>query len=108
MHTSEQRSLRLPSGTASRVTSVRLETPFWGVLERMAAEAECTMAQLVSFIDARHREGDASTNESRTLTSCLRVACLRWSASQKPFTSAPATFCIQVVSTPLDHSPEVL
>lgn len=71
----EQRSIRLLGSHNSRVTSVRLEIPFWDALERIANDAGCSLPQLISTINTHYAE----RNRGMTLASCLRVACLKLS-----------------------------
>lgn len=54
------------------VTSVRLETEFWEILEAMAGEEGLTAPQ---FITRLHDEVLAERGEVRNLASLLRVVC---------------------------------
>ena len=72
----EQRSVRLLGGHNNRVTSVRLEIPFWNALEQIADDAGCSLPQLISTINTHY----VKKSKGITLASCLRVACLKLSA----------------------------
>ncbi|WDR03820.1 ribbon-helix-helix domain-containing protein [Devosia algicola] len=74
----EKRSLTI----AGHRTSIALEPEFWAVLEAMAAQDGLALPGMVKTID-----------ETRTVTnlaSALRLAALRWTATQSP-RSAPET-----------------
>jgi len=50
-------------------TSISLEEPFWNLLKQMSKEKECSLAQLITDIDASRQ-----TN----LSSALRVEVVEW------------------------------
>ena len=55
-------------------TSISLEEPFWDLLKQMAEEKECSLAQLITKIDATRQ-----TN----LSSALRVEVVKWLQTKK-------------------------
>lgn len=81
MHLQEQPDFGLSGSKTCRVRSVRLEKPFWDLLGQMALEAGVDLGHLISLIDEAIRAGDDGRTTS-PLSSRLRVACLRWSASK--------------------------
>jgi len=60
----EKRSISL----GGHRTSVALESEFWVILEKMAAEQDCTLPKLILAIDAERG--------LRPLASALRIAAL--------------------------------
>lgn len=81
MHLQEQPDFWLSGSKTCRVASVCLEKPFWVLLEQMALDTGLALPQLISCIDEAFRAGDGN-GATPPLSSCLRVACLRWSATQ--------------------------
>ena len=55
---------------AGHRTSLALEPEFWDALDRIAAERQISLANLVREIDDQHIDGN--------LTSAIRVEVLRW------------------------------
>lgn len=70
-YASETRAIRL-NGHA---TSVRLESAFWSILERIAEEEGTSVARFVSKL---HDEVLERRGEVSNLASLLRVSCLHW------------------------------
>ena len=50
-------------------TSISLEEPFWTVLKQIAKENECSLAQLITKIDA---------NRDTNLSSALRISVVMY------------------------------
>jgi predicted DNA-binding ribbon-helix-helix protein len=62
----EKKSLTL----SGHETSIALESEFWRVLQRMAAERGSSLAELVRSVD--------EARDGRPLASACRLAALRW------------------------------
>lgn len=69
MMMAEQRSIRLHG----RSTTIRLETPFWQALEKIAQDQTIKISTLIIRIEQKCRTNDRQNN----LASCLRVFCLK-------------------------------
>ena len=50
-------------------TSISLEEPFWNLLKQIAEEKECSLAQLITDIDA---------NRNTNLSSALRICVVTY------------------------------
>jgi predicted DNA-binding ribbon-helix-helix protein len=61
---------------AGHRTSVALEPEFWRELEAMAGASAKTLPQMIAQIDA-------GRDKTQPLSSALRVAVLKWLATQK-------------------------
>jgi predicted DNA-binding ribbon-helix-helix protein len=70
-YASETRAIRMHG----HCTSIRLESAYWRILERIAA-AEGT--SLPRFLTTLHDEVLARRGEVGNFASLLRVSCLRW------------------------------
>ena len=68
-YASETRAIRLHG----HATSLRLESAFWSILERIAAEEGTTVARFISrlYDEVLDRQGEVAN-----LASLLRVSCL--------------------------------
>lgn len=75
-YAAETRAIRL-NGHA---TSLRLESAFWSILERIAAEEGTSVARFVSTLhdEVLDRQGEVSN-----LASLLRVSCLHWTRNRE-------------------------
>ena len=75
-YAAETRAIRL-NGHA---TSVRLESAFWSILERIAAAEGTSVARFVSTLhdEVLERQGAVAN-----LASLLRVSCLHWVCNQE-------------------------
>jgi len=79
MYMAEKRSIRI----LNRSTTIRLERPFWQVLERIAETQGIGVNELISKIDEDRRLSRPKENpENRNLASCLRVFCLFYLSEQ--------------------------
>lgn len=72
---SESHSIRIQGC----VTSIRLENEFWGILEKMAIEADSTTAELINVL---YSEVHQNYGEVRNFTSFLRTSCTIYLARQ--------------------------
>lgn len=70
-YASETRAVRLHG----HVTSIRLETAFWGILEEIAARESMPLAR---FIATLHDEILDRVGEVPNFASFLRVTCVHW------------------------------
>jgi len=61
-----------------RGTTIRLELPFWTVLEDMAEGQGESLGTLIMRIDETCRARTGLTRSERNLASCLRVFCLTY------------------------------
>jgi predicted DNA-binding ribbon-helix-helix protein len=68
---SKTRSLRLNG----QITSIRLETTFWNILDEMAAAEDVSTP---TFISTLHSEVVQLRGEPRNFTSLLRCACVKF------------------------------
>lgn len=73
-YATETRSVRL----AGHVTSIRLETAFWEVLEEIAADQGMTLGR---FLTVLHDEVLEEHGDVTNFTSLLRCACLTFVGS---------------------------
>ena len=74
----EKRSVRFKG----RSTTIRLETPFWRVLDKIADDRGIAISALLESIDgACNIEPDKSPG-AKNLASCLRVYCLNKQVSK--------------------------
>ncbi|MES2835556.1 MAG: ribbon-helix-helix domain-containing protein [Pseudomonadota bacterium] len=60
---------------SGHATSVALESEFWDVLDRIAAERGLSQAGLLKWVD--------ETRGRRPLASACRILALEWNASRK-------------------------
>jgi predicted DNA-binding ribbon-helix-helix protein len=74
-YAAETRSVRLHG----HVTSIRLETAFWTILEEIAGHEGISVARFVSVL---HDEILDRNGEVPNFASFLRVACLHWARNQ--------------------------
>jgi len=81
MYMGEQRSIRI----RRRSTTIRLELPFWSVLEEAAKNYGISLSALVTRLDADYRTADEQRYGERNLASCLRVFCLRYRGQKSAF-----------------------
>jgi len=68
----EKRSLRLHK----RSTTIRLEGPFWDMLEDIAVFRKEPLIDVISRVDTACREHGQTSGATKNLASCLRVYCL--------------------------------
>jgi predicted DNA-binding ribbon-helix-helix protein len=76
------------------VTSIRLEKEFWGILEKMALEADSTTPELINVL---YSEVHENFGEVRNFTSFLRTSCTIYLARKSSY-SEP----IQEISEPMN------
>lgn len=80
MYMAEKKSIR----TGGRVTTVRLESPFWDTLREAARGERVSLSTLVTRIDQTFSSSAESAQESRNLASRLRVFCLLYAWERHP------------------------
>ncbi|HEX5868341.1 MAG TPA: ribbon-helix-helix domain-containing protein [Beijerinckiaceae bacterium] len=72
----QTRSVRL----GGHATSIRLEGPFWSILEEIAADQGLSLGK---FLSKLHDEVLESRGEAQNFTSLLRCACLTYLSEVK-------------------------
>ncbi len=80
MYLGQKRSFRI----RRRSTTIKLESPFWQALEKIAKAQKVSLGVLITRIDEEYRNQDEPSSGEKNLASCLRVFCLTSAAGRPP------------------------